>query len=248
MKTLVVMNEKGGVGKTNIVSHACWYFSERYRTLGIDLDQQGNLSFTLGANLAKQGSYSLFQPGGRIAATGPLTVARSSRELLQVEQGDGSAIEVFRDNLAAMADDYDICVIDTPPALAARTFAALLAADAVLAPIGINDYSLAGVAELLRAIKGVSDHYEREEPQFLGLIPSIFDRRSARERALFEALAGAVGKKLFPGIVAKRDMYAQAAGEQKPVWSFSKSTAVNAAAEEIRDVFRTVENQMDLQQ
>lgn len=247
MKTLVVMNEKGGVGKTNIVSHACWYFSERYRTLGIDLDQQGNLSFTLGASLAQQDSFSLFQPGGRIASAGALTVSPSSRELLRVEQGDGAAIEVFRDNLAAMADDYDICVIDTPPALAARTFAALLAADAVLAPIGINDYSLKGVAELLRAIKGVSDHYERPEPQFLGLIPSIYDRRSARERALFEELAGAVGQRLFPGLVAKRDAYAQAAGEQQPVWTFNKNAAAQIAGAEIRDVFKTVEQMMDLQ-
>jgi chromosome partitioning protein len=47
MKTLVVMNEKGGVGKTNIVAHAGWYFAERFRTLVIDLDQQANLTTTL---------------------------------------------------------------------------------------------------------------------------------------------------------------------------------------------------------
>jgi len=48
MKTLVVMNEKGGVGKTNIVAHAGWYFAEGYRTLVVDLDQQANLTMTLG--------------------------------------------------------------------------------------------------------------------------------------------------------------------------------------------------------
>jgi len=42
VKTLVVMNEKGGVGKTNIVCHAGWYFAEKYRTLVIDLGRVVN--------------------------------------------------------------------------------------------------------------------------------------------------------------------------------------------------------------
>jgi len=97
---------------------------------------------------------------------------------LGVEGVDRSCIETFRDSLKGMADDYDVCIIDIPPALTNRTFGALLAADAVLAPIGINDYSLAGIAELLRAIKGVSVHYKRAEPAFLGLLPSLYDRKS----------------------------------------------------------------------
>jgi len=94
--------------------------------------------------------------------------------------------EVFRDSVKANDPEYDICIIDTPPSLSLRTFAALLAADAVLAPIELGDYSLSGVQRLMQAIKGVSAHYGREEPQFLGLIASKFDRRSQRERGLFE--------------------------------------------------------------
>jgi chromosome partitioning protein len=245
MKTLVVMNEKGGVGKTNIVAHAGWFFAERHRTLVIDLDQQGNLTYTLGKHVAQEASVSLFEEGGRIAPVGALTVARSSRDLLTVEQADTAVLSIFRDNLHGMADDYDLCVIDTPPALANRTFGALLAADAVLAPIQIADYSLAGISALLDAIKGVSAYYERVPPKLLGLIPSIFDRRSNRERALFEALAGEVGQLLFPGIVAKRDAYARANGEALPVWEI-KTDAGRLASEEIRGVFKHVEDMMGL--
>jgi len=245
MKTLVVMNEKGGVGKTNLVSHGGWYFSERLRTLVIDLDQQGNLTATLAANLAHETAVSLFEPGGRITPVGSLTVAGATRDLSAVEQtAETDGLLAFRDNIAAMADDYDICLIDTPPALANRTFAALLSADAVLAPVGVNDYSLAGVANLLQAIKGVSAHFERSEPQFLGLIPSIYDRRSVRERQLFVALAEQVGKLLFPGIVAKRDVYSRAAGEGVPVWRLPASAATNDAKSEIWSVFGTVGEMM----
>ncbi|MAM75871.1 MAG: chromosome partitioning protein ParA [Tistrella sp.] len=245
MKTLTVMNEKGGVGKTNIVAHGGWYFAERFRTLVIDLDQQANLTATLGAHLARTSSVNLFADVAKVEPVGPLTVTRSTRELLGIEGADRACIETFRDNLASMADDYDVCVIDTPPALTNRTFGALLAADAVLAPIGINDYSLQGVAELIRAIKGVSSHYHRAEPDFLGLLPSIFDRKSRRERELYEALAEQLGKILFPGIVAKRDAYSRAASEGMPVWEI-KTAAARDAGNEIRGVFETVATKMEL--
>lgn len=245
MKTLVVMNEKGGVGKTNVVAHAGWYFAERHRTLVIDLDQQANLTSTLAAHLSPVESVELFGAPTRVPSLGELTVTRSTRDLLGVEGVDRACIEVFRDSVAAMADAYDICIIDTPPALTNRTFGALLAADAVLAPIGINDYSIAGIAELLRAIKGVSQHYGRAEPQFLGLLPSIFDRKSRREREMFEDLAVQAGKLLFPGVVAKRDTYARAATEREPVWAM-KGAAAREAGQEIRGIFETIAERMEL--
>lgn len=245
MKTLVVMNEKGGVGKTNIVAHAAWYFAERHRALVIDLDQQANLSTTLGAHLATVESVDLFAEVTQVADIGPLTVTRSTRELLGVEGVDRACIETFRDSLAANAKGYDVCIIDTPPALTNRTFGALLAADAVLAPIGINDYSIQGIAELLRAIKGVSTHYQRAEPLFLGLLPSIFDRKSRRERELFESLAEQAGKLLFPGMVAKRDAYAKAASDSEPVWAM-KGAAAREAGQEIRGVLEKVAQKMGL--
>lgn len=245
MKTLVVMNEKGGVGKTNIVAHAGWYFAESYRTLVVDLDQQANLTMTLGAHLSTVESVELFADVTKVPSVGTLTVTRSTRDLLGVEGVDRSCIETFRDSLLSMKDDYDVCIIDTPPSLTNRTFGALLSASAVLAPIGINDYSLAGITELLRAIKGVSTYYKRAEPQFLGLLPSLYDRKSRREREMFEELAGHVGKLLFPGVVAKRDLYARAAGEREPVWTMKGASAREAAAE-IRGIFEMVEQRMEL--
>lgn len=245
MKTLVVMNEKGGVGKTTLVAHAAWYLAERLRTLVIDLDQQANLTATLGAHVGRVDSVALFASPTPVPPSGRLTLTRSTRDLLGVEGVDRACIATFRDSLAAMGADYDVCVIDTPPALTNRTFGALLACDAVLAPIGINDYSLQGVAELLRAVKGVARHYGRPEPLFLGLLPSIFDRRSRRERELFECLAGQVGKLLFPGIVAKRDAYARAASDKAPVWSMPGSAA-REAGQEIRGVVATVAGRMGL--
>jgi chromosome partitioning protein len=245
VKTLVVMNEKGGVGKTNIVCHAGWYFAEKYRTLVIDLDQQANLTTTLAANLSKVESVALFSQETKVPSVGSLTVAKSTRKLLAIESTNRACIEVFRDSLTAMEDDYDICIIDTPPQLANRTYAGLLSADAVLAPLGINSYSIAGITELLKAIKGVSTFYKRPEPVFLGLLPSLFDRKSKLERDGYEALVARVGKLLFPGIVAKRDLYAKAGSERLPVWQM-KGSGVREATTEIRGIFDLVAEKMVL--
>ena len=245
MKTFVVMNEKGGVGKTTLAAHASWFFAERYATLAIDLDQQANLTSTLGTHLSAVDSVALFAEVTPVPRIGSLTVTRSTRELLGVEGAERSCLETFRDSLASMSNSYGVCVIDAPPALTNRTFAALLAADAVLAPVGLHDYSLQGVAELLRAIKGVSRHYGRAEPQFLGLLPSIFDRKSRRERELFEDLAGQVGQLLFPGIIAKRDSYARAGSEGEPVW-LMKGASAREAGQEMRSVLAQVSDKMAL--
>ena len=245
MKTLVVMNEKGGVGKTTLVAHAGWFFAERHRTLLIDLDQQANLTATLGAQVGAIDSVELFAQVSQVPRIGALSVARSTRDLLGVEGVERSCIETFRDSLAGMADDYDVCVIDTPPALTNRTFGALLAADAVLAPIGLHDYSIQGVAELLRAIRGVANFYGRSEPEFLGLLPSVFDRKSRREREMFEQLAGQVGQLLFPGLVAKRDSYARAGSEGMPVWQM-KGAAAREAGQEVRAVLARVGERLGL--
>lgn len=243
MKTLVVMNEKGGVGKTNIVAHAAWFFAERYRTLVIDLDQQANLTSTLQGHLSSTRSVQLFDKSTKVTSAGQLTVAGSTRALLEIDGATPEAIEAFKTNLRSMADDFDICVVDTPPALNNRTFAAILAADAILAPIGIDTYSISGITELLRAIKGVSAYYKRKEPLFLGLLPSIFDRKSLDERQMFESLAEQVGKILFPGIVAKRDSYRRSASEQEPVWLMPGASAREAGVE-IRGIFKEVEHRM----
>ncbi len=176
---------------------------------------------------------------------GAVTVTQSTRQLLGVEAADRTCMEMFRDNLRGMAADYDVCIIDTPPQLANRTYAGLLSADAVLAPMGINSYSIAGITELLKAVKGIASFYKRPEPQFLGLLPSLYDRKSRLEREGFEALASQVGKLLFPAIVAKRDLYARAASERMPVWQM-KGSGVRDASAEIRGIFDLVAEKMEL--
>jgi chromosome partitioning protein len=59
-------------------------------------------------------------------------------------------------------------------------------------------------------------------------------------------LAEHFGKIVFPGVVAKRDSYSRAAGEGQPVWNM-KGAAARDAGREIRGIFETVAQKMDLE-
>ena len=260
MKTLAVVNEKGGVGKTTIVAHGGWFFSEQrnpaaikhqptglgLRVLLIDLDQQANLTSTMRNHLAPTPAINLFATTTRVAPIGLLTVLRSTRHLQGIETTANDSIrQTFADSIRAMDADYDLCIIDTPPSLATRTLSAILACDAVISPIASGDYSIDGVTNLRRAIQGVAEYYNRTPPDFLGLIPSIFDRRRKFDRRKLELIAEHFGRLFFPGIVAKRDSYVRAASECIPVWKMHGIPAKEAGLE-ICTVFDTVVQKMQL--
>jgi len=260
MKTLAVVNEKGGVGKTTIAAHGGWFFSEQphptankyqpsglgLRVLLIDLDQQANLTSTMRNHLAPTPAIELFATTTRVTPIGPLTVLPSTRHLQGVEATANYSIrQTFADSIRAMDADYDLCIIDTPPSLATRTLSAILACDAVISPIASGDYSIDSVTNVRRAIQGVAEHYNRTPPDFLGLLPSIFDRRSKYDRLKLELIAEHFGQLFFPGIVSKRDSYVRAASERIPVWKMHGMPAKDAGLE-ICAVFDTVAQKMQL--
>ena len=245
VKIITWMNEKGGTGKTTLACHAAWFFADAgKRVLVVDLDRQANATSTLSEHNQAIPALQLFQPGSLITdGKDPITLSPATPDLLDVELSrDTPPLLAFRDNLAGAP--FDVCVIDTPPQIGMRTVAALLASDAVIAPVELGDYSLQGVQRLLDAIDGIDEAFGRR-PDFLGLLVSKFDRRSVRERALFDQLAEQLPNLLFPLTVTKRDAYGRAAGWRGPVWQMP-GTACREAAAEIRGVLSEIANRMQI--
>jgi chromosome partitioning protein len=247
VKTLTILNEKGGVGKTTLACHAAWFFAGAgKRVLVVDVDRQANITSTLSANCQAMAAAQLFISGTNVPANGDqITVCFGTPEVVDVELSrETPPLLAFRDNLRVAAPAFDVCVIDTPPQIGMRTVGALLASDAVIAPVELGDYSLQGVQRLMDAIDGIGETFGRA-PSFLGLLVSKFDRRSVRERALFDQLVAEMATILFPMVVTKRDAYARSAAEQIPVWQMA-GTASREAANEIRAVMGEIARRMDI--
>ena len=245
MKVLTVAARKGGVAKTTTACNLAWFLSERFRVLIIDLDAQGNASFTLEAYASTVTAFELFGADMTVPPVGNLTLARGVNDLDVLAQ-DPAVIVTFAQNVRSMSDDYDAVVIDTPPALGVCTYAALLAADQVLSPVDMGDYSIEGIKDTMRAIRSVSENFGQPAPEFMGLLPSKFDRRSPSDKAALEQLVTTVGKIMFPAVVSKRDAYALSASQKRPVWQMRENSAAREAGKEIRAVMQQIEERMGL--
>lgn len=165
MKTIVICNLKGGVAKTTTVINMAAILATNYGkpVLVIDADSQCNTSEFFGAadkplTLADMlrdpqcnaTIYGTNYPGIDIV---PGSDALMDMDLTKVELDSVqvTAIKALTDD-PAMADAYDYCIIDCPPAFNAACAAALLAADEVIIPIKLDAFSLRGMANLTRQI------------------------------------------------------------------------------------------------
>lgn len=241
MKTLVVNNQKGGVGKTMLACHLAWFLAETpgARIAFFDFDPQANASKVLKDNHDGGLAASLFAaapfavPEGRQG----ITIFRASDHLIHVQD---SHIKLMTERFAALADGFDYAIIDTPPSWGSRNRAALTVADHLLSPVDLEMFAVDGVAGLRRNMAVVTKEERGGRPiHFLGLLASRYQSNSPAQKANLKQLFDSAGALMFQGVITQRQGYAQAMQEQAPVWTL-KSTAQQAAGKEIRAVLATV--------
>lgn len=191
-RVMVVVNQKGGVGKTTTaVNVATGLALGGLRVLLIDMDPQGNASTALAAEHDQGigGTYEVLVEEAAIAdheqaspeAKGlwvlPATIDLAGAELELVTQ-------VSRETRMKKAvDDYlrsnsvDYVIIDCPPSLGLLTLNALVAADEIVIPIQCEYYALEGVAQLMRTIEMVKGSMN-DDLRLSTVILTMYDGRT----------------------------------------------------------------------
>lgn len=168
MKTVCIMNLKGGVGKTVTADNMAAILAADYKkkVLLIDADHQGNTSrfFMAESEIVStvrdilSGESDPFWPEN-VYDTGydGLDIVPADMSLAELDASpapDLQAVWRLRNFLQTVAEDaaYEYVVIDMPPAFSLAARAALAAADEVVVPIKLDAFSVDGMAELLRQI------------------------------------------------------------------------------------------------
>ncbi len=248
MKTVAIATQKGGEGKTTTAIHLAFAAAEQgKRVLFVDFDTQGNstLIFTGGdSRHAHQENYQyltasdLFITSDKPTAK-PLNVAKNidliapNRELRNHIFGEvnflSDDVQAPRWVLSHFADDYDICIIDAPPAFGQVVVALLTASDYVISPLTIDVFALDGTAELLNTIDEIKQH-TNESLKHIGIVPNKVNTRSSVEMQSLQSLRDAYGALITPFSFTHRFAVKMAMAYHKPVWQGARGSSHRAAA------------------
>lgn len=164
MKTIAFYNNKGGVGKTTLAANIAYDLSaDGYQVLMIDCDPQGNLSsFYSRYNLTKRDlsdALDALKKGSRVAGS----IYRTQYKNLDIIPGNLKSEALrptpgqFDDLVQSFRDTYDYCLIDCAPAFSALTESAVQAADLVLIPIKLDNFSIEGIDTAMSKMSDTQD-------------------------------------------------------------------------------------------
>jgi chromosome partitioning protein len=233
MKTIVVSNHKGGVGKTAISVHLAQYLEEQAKTvLVIDLDGQGNTSKTLAQYASGISGMQLFDGSApKVIQEQGITLIEADHKLSDLEQAPKQQVlPALRTVLPIISEDFDYCVIDTPPGAGLRVSAALIAAQFVLSPVELDDYSIDGIKQMLQTIFGIKKQFN-PDLAFLGMLPNRLNAHSVAQKRALEELLSRYAQFMVPAKIGNRSSVPEALRAGVPVWRLKKSSAKDAGHE-----------------
>lgn len=243
---LAVAIQKGGTGKTTTaaaLAHAAVY--RGYRTLAIDLDPQGQFSFTLSADTSKPGSYELITgtPAAELIQhiRANLDVIPASWNLSTLTSGRGTARRL-QNAIEPIKDEYDLIVIDTPPTAGELQYNALQAATGLVIPLQADIYNLQSLYQIIDTAEHI--HRSNSDLAITGFILTQYDGRSTIAKQMKEGIINKATSMGVPylGIIRAAVAVKEAAALQESLFEYAPKSK---PAADYLELFDTIIKQED---
>lgn len=238
MKTIAIINQKGGTGKTTTARQIAAGLSKEFSVLLVDLDPQQSLTFIMGesgkkgktiADLLQESvdaepghkfnTREAIRPGEVDLIAGSANIAAADTVLADVTGREYKLKEV----LAPIKKDYHYCIIDTAPTLGTLTVNALTAAQIAIAPAQADILSVLALEQLYSTITTVK-RYCNPRLSFKGIVLTRYNGRAVLSREIAERLEQAAqqyGTKLFNTRIRECTAIKEADLMQKSIFDYA---------------------------
>lgn len=247
-EVIAVANQKGGTGKSTTAAAVATGLTRRgYKALLIDLDPQGNTSFSYGAETNTKGNIFFVMQGHTPAAeaiqtTGQGEIIVSHPQLANADSffnGSGRQFILRETAVKPLRRIFDYIIIDCPPSLGTLTVNALCAADSVLIATSADVYGLQGITQLRGTIETIKQQKVNENLQVKGILLTQYNGRTTINREIRESLQiiakEKFNSKLFNTTIRTSTKVKEAQIRRMSLYDYAPKAAVTKDYEDLID-------------
>jgi len=250
MRTISMINQKGGCGKTTSAINTAAAFAELgHRVLLVDLDPQGHSCIGLGIDPDGLGgtvyeamtdphvgiSDVLLKTRVECLDLVPCNILLAGVEL-ELAGALGKEL-VLAAKLRMVSENYDVCIIDSPPALGILTLNALVASTDVVVPVQVHYFALEGLKRLLQTVHIVRERFHPCSSEVLGLLLTFVEDGTVFSRQVQQRMRSFFGDLVFETVVHKTVRLAEAPSAGESILTYAPD---NRGAADYRSLAREI--------
>ncbi len=238
MRTIAVVNQKGGVGKTTVsINLASALAEQEHKTLLVDMDPQSHCAVGLAVpeEQIEQSIYDVLISFSREEpmrvgeilweVSDKLELAPASIDLSAFEQQMAGVPDrelCLKKVLDAVKDQYEYVIVDCPPAVGLLTFNALRAATDVIVPVETGYFSLHGLSKQLETLAILCQRCNQTVN--VKVLASMYDIRTKMAREILGELRKHFGDKMFKTVVNFNTKLKEAASFGQPISEYDPAS------------------------